>query len=173
MIIGRGDIASVIVDDPGFLFFASGVSKSACTEQKEFRRERDLLLRYKQTVKADTLHVVYFSSFSAYNEKPTPYNEHKYDMERLIESTFRHYTIARIGNITWGKNPHTLLNHLRHCIHDGYFYEVKNVYRFIVTENEFRDSVSYIKTVRPRELSIYGERVKVTEIVERIKGGLL
>jgi hypothetical protein len=43
MIVGRGDIASVLNDREGAIFFASGVSNSTETNQSEYWREMELL----------------------------------------------------------------------------------------------------------------------------------
>jgi hypothetical protein len=41
-IVGNGDIASVLVDYPNRLFFASGVSNSLETREEEYQKEKDL-----------------------------------------------------------------------------------------------------------------------------------
>lgn len=43
MIIGNGDVASVLQDRDDLIYFASGVSNSQETRGSEFRREKDLL----------------------------------------------------------------------------------------------------------------------------------
>ena len=43
MIVGKGDIASILNDREGAIFFASGVSKSTETNESEFWREIELL----------------------------------------------------------------------------------------------------------------------------------
>ena len=43
MIVGRGDIASILNDREGAIFFASGVSNSTETTQSEYWREMQLL----------------------------------------------------------------------------------------------------------------------------------
>ncbi len=131
MIIGNGDIASVLKEamrtaDDGFIFFASGVSNSQCKDKEEFLREVRLLL--KQDEKK---HLVYFSSLGVF-KGDTPYMKHKRYMETLVKAVSEHYTIIRIGNITWGSNPHTFIN--------AYFkkpYDIKLQDKFMVEKEEF------------------------------------
>ena len=39
MIVGNGNIAKVLKDRDDLVFFASGVSNSSCTDEKEYERE--------------------------------------------------------------------------------------------------------------------------------------
>ena len=105
MIIGNGDIASAIKDRKDLLFFASGVSNSRETRESEYRREIDLLLKQDKNS-----HIVYFSSLCVFYSN-SRYAQHKRYMEKLVKG-FRKWTIIRLGNITWGTNPHTLINFL-------------------------------------------------------------
>ena len=110
MIVGNGDIASALKDRKGYLFFASGVSNSQEKRESEYKRERELLL--KQDKKK---HIVYFGSLSVFHSN-TRYAKHKLKMENLVKTNFKHYTIFRVGNISWGTNPHTLINFIRNKI---------------------------------------------------------
>jgi len=105
-IIGHGDIASALQDDPGRLFFASGVSNSLETRESEYQREKDLLSRQTRD-----LQIIYFSSLAIFYLE-TRYTQHKMEMEALVKE-FPCYAIMRLGNITWGSNPHTLINALK------------------------------------------------------------
>src|SRR3990167_4350739 len=107
MIIGNGDIASVLPDRKDLLYFAAGVSNSSETRGSEYEREKNLLLEQDKTK-----HIVYFSTLAVFYSK-TRYTEHKQYMEYLIKDNFKHWTIIRLGNITWGKNPNTLINYLK------------------------------------------------------------
>ena len=73
MIIGHGDIASVLADKEGMCYFASGVSNSAETDEKKYKREKDLLLGQDKR-----LHMVYFGSLSiflrTFSERPKRLN---------------------------------------------------------------------------------------------------
>lgn len=155
MIIGHGDIASVLPDREDRLYFASGVSNSRETRKSEYEREKRLLLsqdKYR--------HVVYFSSLSVlYTD--TLYAQHKLRMEKLVKENFKHYTIVRIGNIDWGTNPNTLINYLR--AHPEA--EIKDVFRYIVDKQEFLYWVGLIPSW-PCEMNVPGRRLKVWEIVD-------
>jgi UDP-2-acetamido-2,6-beta-L-arabino-hexul-4-ose reductase len=168
MIVGGGDIASKIKDDDGFLFFASGVSDSKCTDREAFAREEKLLLA--QETKR---HLVYFSSLSIYRDGHTAYIDHKYKMEQLARATFPSLTIMRLGNITWGDNPTTLINYLKGCIRRGERYWIRNVYRFITDEKQFKKAIGYVKRVRPADFNQHGTRMTVAAVVRMIKNGEL
>lgn len=153
MIVGHGDIASVLTDREDRLFFASGVSNSQETRKSEYEREKKLLLsqdKYR--------HIVYFSSLSVFYTD-TLYAQHKLRMEKLIKENFKHYTIIRIGNIDWGTNPNTLINYLR--AHPEA--EIRDVYRYVIDKEEFLYWVNLIPEW-PCEMNIVGTRMKVIDI---------
>lgn len=156
MIVGDGDIASVLVDREGFIFFASGVSNSKETRDSEYRRELDLLLAQDKTK-----HLVYFSSLSIFYTN-NRYTEHKELAEDLVKRKFPHYTIIRLGNISWGKNPNTIINYLR--AHPDA--ELQDVYRYVIDKNEFLDWIRMIPNWNC-EMNLPGRRMKVKEIYER------
>lgn len=155
MVIGDGDIASVLQDREGFLFFASGVSNSRETRESEYQREVDLI---RQQPKDQ--HIVYFSSLAALYDDSL-YLEHKRKMESIVRTEFAKHTIVRLGNISWGNNPHTLINHLR--AHPKS--EIKDVYRYIVGLDEFLYWVNLIPDWNC-EISIPGRRMKVQEVYD-------
>lgn len=164
-ILGHGDIASALkeIDGGDKIYFASGVSNSAETRQSEFNRERDLFLK---TVRANrAAHIVYFSSLSVFYAD-TSYTRHKRSMEWFVKSWSRTSTIVRIGNITWGTNPHTLINYLRNQMLRGEVLNIQNTERYIVDYQEF---IYWIKMIPEWscELNIPGERMTVAEVVTR------
>ncbi len=166
MIIGNGDIASVLTDREDLIYFASGVSNSQETRREEYEREKKLLLaqdRYR--------HIVYFSSLAIFFGDSL-YVQHKKRMENIIKKRFKHYTIIRIGNITWGKNPHTIINFLRNQIKNNKKLLIQDVYRYIVGEDEFLHWINLIPDWSC-EMNIPGRRMKVAEIVDEIKLGKL
>jgi nucleoside-diphosphate-sugar epimerase len=169
MIIGDGNIAQVLksVDREDRLFFASGVSNSLEIRRSEYEREKRLLL-----VQDKNRHLVYFSSLRVFSSD-TLYTQHKIRMERLIKKLFKHYTIVRLGNITWGStNPNTLINFLKNKIKNNEPYEVQDVYRYLVDKEEFLYWISMIPDW-PCEINIPGRRIKVSDIVKEIKAGKL
>lgn len=159
MIIGHGDIASVLLDRPDRLYFASGVSNSAETRAAEFQREKSLLLKQDRAA-----HLIYFSSLCVFYSN-TPYAFHKLDMERIIKHEFPRHCIVRLGNITWGRNPHTLLNHLRDAFVNVQPVELRDVYRYIISLDEFRH---WLELIPPWtcEMNMPGRRLLVKDIYQ-------
>jgi len=153
MIVGHGDIAGVLPDKEDLLFFASGVSDSSCTDQREFGREHDLLAE-----QGEERRVVYFSTLSIY-EKDTPYTDHKRDMEHWVREWFPKYCIIRIGNIAWGKNPNTFINYIYAKIKAGEPYEIRDEWKYILTKDEFLYWINLIPDFNT-EMNIVGERMK-------------
>lgn len=157
-VIGNGDISSVIPDRQDRLFFASGVSNSAETRESEFKREEKLLLEQRRDK-----HIVYFSSIATFTGD-TPYLQHKIKMEGLVKK-FPHYTIVRLGNISWGTNPNTLINAIKLKIKNGETVEIRDAYRYVVDKEEFIDWINMIPE-RNCEMTVSGRRMKVWQIVK-------
>ena len=157
MIIGDGDVATAIEDRDDLLFFASGVSNSQCTDEAEYKRELDLLLQQPRDA-----HIVYFSSLSIFYSK-SRYARHKLAMECLVQKEFKHSTIIRLGNISWGKNPNTLVNYLK--AHPKA--EIQDVFRYLIGIDEF---LHWMQLIPPWscEMNLPGEVLKVAEIKELI-----
>ena len=159
MIIGNGDIASVLSDKPNRLFFASGVSNSQETRESEYAREKTLLFKQDRNS-----HIVYFSSLAVLYGK-NRYVQHKREMEALIKQEFLRYTIMRLGNITWGTNPHTLINYFRQQLKADKPITIQNTYRYIIDKDEFLHWIGLIPDWSC-EMNITGRRMKVSEIVD-------
>ena len=159
MIVGTGDIAGAIVDRPEHLYFAAGVSNSGETRLSRFERERDLL--YKQNPHA---HLVYFSSLCVFYGT-SEYAVHKRVMEMRVRQVFKTYTIVRLGNITWGRNPHTLLNHLRNRYAAGYPLDIQPVQRVVHTLDDFRWTLAHIPAWSC-EMHAPGRLLTVRQIVD-------
>jgi hypothetical protein len=158
MIVGHGDIASVLPDRKDFVYFASGVSNSQETREEEFERERRLLLEQDESK-----HLVYFGSLAIFYGD-NAYVHHKINMEQTVKDVFKQHTIFRIGNISWGNNPHTLINFIRGKIKNGEPYEVQDVYRYVVDKEEFLHWIDLIPD-RSCEMNVPGRRMKVKDIV--------
>ena len=158
MIIGNGDIAQALkeVDRDDLIFFASGVSNSSETRQSEFQRELDLLKDQKRDKR-----LVYFSSLSILYSR-IDYARHKRFMESAIEALFPSYTIIRLGNIAWGKNPHTLINYLK--AHPEA--EIQDVYRYVIEKDEFLHWIKLIPNWNI-QMNCPGRRLKVKEIYDK------
>lgn len=164
-IIGNGDIASVLPKSD-LLFFASGVSNSQCNDESAYKRELDLLLDQPRDV-----HLVYFSSLAVLSSR-NRYTAHKRWMELAVKREFPLYTIVRIGNIEFGSNPNTIINYLKNKIASNQEFEVQDVYRYLVSKDEFLYWVNLIPDWSC-EMNIPGRRVKVEHIVKEVRGGRL
>jgi hypothetical protein len=162
-------MAMVLVDveDNDLLFFASGVSDSKEVRQREFFRERDLLLDQDKNS-----HLVYFSSLGAMNPT-TEYLIHKRNMELLIDRTFHSNTIVRIGNITWGNNPNTIINYLKRRISSGESFNIRDEYKHLISREELIYWMHKIPKDRNVQMNLTGRMVKVSKIVEEIISGKL
>ncbi len=161
MIVGHGDIASVLKDRDGFIFFASGVSNSSEERESEYKREKELLLTQPKNKR-----LVYFGSLSAFYNPGTRYAKHKREMEELVRQNFKHYTIVRLGNITWGKNPHTLINYFKEAHKRHEKIAVWDTYRYLVNKKEFLHWIELIPDWNC-EMNITGKRMKVSQIVKK------
>lgn len=164
MIVGNGDIAAALreggVDRYDLTFFASGVSNSRETRESEYSREADLL-----TLMPAANRLVYFSSLCIYYNNNTRYAQHKREMEWRIKLWFPRWTILRLGNITWGTNPHTLVNHLRAVVARGEAPDIRDVYRYLTDQDEFLDAVRQIPD-KNCEMDFLGRRLKVADIYQ-------
>jgi len=155
VILGTGDLASVLPERDDLLFFASGVSNSGEIQESEYQREIDLLLDQRRDA-----HIVYFSSLGVLDGS-SRYYQHKRDMEAMVKENFPVYTIVRLGNIDWGTNPHTLINYLK----EHPKAEVRDEWRYIVDQNEFLYWIGKIPEWSC-DMNIPGRRMKVQEIYD-------
>jgi len=161
-IVGNGDIAMALreggIDSSDLTFFCSGVSNSQETRESEYQREIDLLLEQ------NCYHLIYFSSLCIFYSN-SRYARHKRLMEEWVKGGPQGYTtILRMGNITWGNNPHTLINTLRERERLGLPQNIQDVYRYIVDKDEFLHWVCLIPDTFNCEMNIPGRRLKVADI---------
>jgi hypothetical protein len=156
-VIGRGDIASVLEARDGFLYFASGVSNSREERESEFQREKDLLLAQPRDK-----HIVYFGSLSIFYSD-SRYAQHKKEMESLVKENFDNYTIFRLGNITWGDNPNTIINFFREQKRQGIPLVVQDTERYVCDREEFDHWIGMIPEWSC-EMNVPGRRMKAIEI---------
>jgi hypothetical protein len=170
MIVGKGDIAQFLIDAnldrDDVIFFASGVSNSKETSRAQFMREYVLLAEHAK----HRLHLVYFSSLSIYYSD-SDYAVHKRTMEHEIQKMFKTFSIFRIGNISWGNNPNTIINHfvLEHAA--GRTPELRDEYRHVISKPEFVYWIKKINLNARDFINIPGEFVNVKEIWRRVKDG--
>lgn len=158
-IIGHGDIASVLIPTDGLRFFASGVSNSTTRPEAEYTREIDLLFAQPKD-----LRLVYFSSLCVFYSD-TRYGVHKREMEAYVKVLFPLYTIIRIGNITWGDNPHTLINFLRNRHAQGLPLQIQDTTRYLVDQDEFLHWINLIPAFNC-EMNIPGRTMTVQQVVD-------
>lgn len=167
MIIGNGNIARVLKDRDDLIFFASGVSDSMCTNQKEYDREFDLIKAQDKN-----MHIVYFSNLGIYY-KNDMYTNHKIKIEEFIRDNFISYTIVRIEVCEWVKNKTTILNVFKEKIRKNEEIEIMDTTRYVLSLDEFLYWLDLIIAGRKNEMNILGRKMKISEIVEEIKLGKL
>ena len=93
-------------------------------------------------------------------------------MEEIIKMNFKKYTIIRIGNITWGDNPHTIINYFKMMISQNQKFPIQNTFRYVIDLDEFLHWVDLIPEWSC-EMNCPGTKMKVSEIVQEIKNGTL
>jgi len=161
MIIGRGDIASILNDREGAIFFASGVSKSTETKESEFKREIELLDKQDKTKC-----LFYFSTIALDDlSKNSEYHNHKRKMESLIKSNFKNYNIIRIGNITWGSNPNTFINYIKNKKSKGEPVEIKDEYKYVIDKEQLLLLTDNLPLTGQNTICVFGKMAKVAELV--------
>jgi UDP-2-acetamido-2,6-beta-L-arabino-hexul-4-ose reductase len=167
MILGKGDIASVLNDREGAIYFASGVSNSQCSDEKEFERERELFMEIFLKYGHLGYCFFYFSTLSIYT-KVSLYTLHKMRMENLVKASYPNYNIIRIGNITWGQNPNTFINYFKQCIQAGIPYAVRDEYKYLINEKELLTLTDHLPLAGKHEISVTGKIVKVQDVVNEL-----
>ena len=161
MIIGRGDIASVLNDRDGAIFFVSGVSNSNETRESEFMREIELLDKQDKTKC-----IFYFSSITVDDmSKNSQYLQHKRNMELLVKSNFENYNIIRIGNITWGSNPNTFINYIKNKKSKGESVEIKDEYKYVIDKEQLVLLTDNLPLIGQNTICVFGRMAKVAELV--------
>lgn len=137
MVVGNGQLAQVFYkykDNGNVVIFASGVSNSSCTEQREFDRERKLL----ETILKDNFDkkFVYFSScaLSADEYPKNSYYVHKTHMESIVKKLSDKYFIIRLPQLFGNLKLHnTLINYIYHAIKSDIIMDVySDAYRYVI-----------------------------------------
>lgn len=161
IIIGRGDVASAITNPKdGYLYFASGVSNSQETRESEYEREIALLMEQPRDRRT-----VYFGSLSIFYGDGR-YQQHKREMEARLRVEFPDWNIVRLGNISWGTNPHTLINHFRGRLERREPLDIRDATRYMIDQAEFEHWVNLIPEWNC-EMNITGQPMTIEEIVKR------
>ena len=173
-VVGRGDLATHITDREGFTFFCTGASNREPITDRQKHEELNRIWRMKDTTDV----FVYFSTLQVYTDDSElgsrkEYVLHKRDMENLVKRSFDNYCIVRIGNITFGNNPSTIINYFKNCIADKVDFPIEDTYRYLVDADELNHHLGRIPKTGKHEYNITGKRVTVEKIVELIVGGKL
>jgi hypothetical protein len=163
MIVGTGDIASVLIDREDVIFFASGVSNSLETNESEYNREYELL-----KIQDKTKCIFYFSSIGIDNKEKfevSRYLQHKKEMEDYIKDNFENYNIIRIGNINWGNNPNTFLNFIKNKIKNNESVYISDEYKFMIDKEQLLILTNNLPTISKNQLSVFGKMIKVKDLL--------
>lgn len=156
MIVGNGNIARVLQDREGALFFASGVSNSQLpNESPAFRREKEMLMMYTKL----PLTIFYFSTISIFY-KESPYTNHKKRMESFIRSNWNNYNIIRIGNIEWDTNPNTFVNALKAKKAAGEIFTVLNEWRYMIDKETLLTLTQSLPLIGQHEINVFSKMGK-------------
>ena len=161
MITGSGNIAKVLQDREGAIFFARGVSNSALPDESpEFKREKDAILDLREEKGC----FFYFGSISIFY-KNSPYTRHKIRMEQLIRSNFNNYNIIRVGNLSWDLNPNTFINAIRLKKINGEPFELIDEYRYMIDIDELLLLTNNLPLVGQNEINVFGKMAKPKDLI--------
>jgi hypothetical protein len=163
MIVGRGDIASILNDREGAIFFVSGVSNSLEKRESEYEREYKLLSEQDKTKC-----IFYISSITIDNKEKfeiSRYLQHKKQMEDYIKNSFKNYNIIRIGNIAWGNNPNTFLNYIKSKVKNNESFFISDEYKFMISEKQLLSLTNNLPIDSQNQISVFGQMVKVKDLI--------
>jgi len=148
MIIGRGMLAKAFngyKSREDVIIFASGVSNSKETDEKNFNREKKLLIDSINS-HSDKL-LVYFSTCSIEDksQQNSQYIIHKKKMEELIKDKIKNYYIFRLPQVVGKTNSPTLVNFIMDAIaNTKFFYIQKNATRNLIDVDDVFTICDYI-----------------------------
>jgi hypothetical protein len=163
MIIGKGDIASILNDREDVIFFVSGVSNSSEKRESEYKRESKLLSEQDKTKC-----IFYISSITIDNKEKfenNRYLQHKKEMEDYIKNNFQNYNIIRIGNITWGTNPNTFLNYIRTKIKNNESVYISDEYKFMIDKEQLLILTDNLPIKAQNQISVFGKMTKIKDLL--------
>jgi hypothetical protein len=148
MIVGKGLISSGFQssknDYTNYIIFASGVSNSKETNDSEYNREKELILKTINENKQ--LKIIYFSSVLVETTK-NKYYQNKLDIENLIKTNSDNYIIFRIPQVIgYNGNPKNLFNFIKNSIVNETEITIdKNIERSLLDIDYLVDIVDYCK----------------------------
>lgn len=161
MIIGNGSLAKLLEDRVWFLFFAAGASNSSNVTESDVVRESLELGRQLRHAHDENLMFVYFSSISVFFNDNS-YTRHKKNMENIVRSMAKHYTIIRLGNIWECTNPNTFLNAFK----TNPNLQVRDEYKYMISKQQLLDVTSGLRARGQHEISVFGEMLKVSQCLQ-------
>jgi nucleoside-diphosphate-sugar epimerase len=169
MVIGSGLIAKSFSKNKlfdNYLIFASGVSNSNTTDENEFKREENLLMKSLSTDKP----LIYFSSIFS-SSIDNPYFNHKRDMENLIKNNNSNFYIFRMPQIIGnGGNVNNIINlFVSNILNDKKIEIWKDSERSIIDIDDVVGIISYVikNKTNNKIYNVSGiESTPVIEIVE-------
>jgi nucleoside-diphosphate-sugar epimerase len=169
MIVGNGMIAKSlsVIDNENFLFFASGVSNSLCTDEKEYEKEKLLLEKHINTDKK----FIYFSSVNEYviNEK---YLQHKLNIEKIITENTDNFIIFKISQLIGDNgNQNNFINFLYNNIINETYFNLIDTKRSLLCINDLVKICDYLCNIDYNGFFIinYIELLEVTDIIKIIE----
>jgi len=169
MVIGSGLIAksfskNKLFDD--YLIFASGVSNSNTTDENEFKREENLLMKSLSTDKP----LIYFSSIFS-SSIDNPYFNHKRDMENLIKNNNSNFYIFRMPQIIGnGGNVNNIINLFVSNILNNKRIEIwKDSERSIIDIDDVVGIISYVIGNKTNNKIYNVSGIESTSVIEIVK----
>ena len=181
MIIGNGALSRAFGfyhNNKEILIFASGVSNSAETNVKNFRREEALL---QETIgKHRNKIIVYFGTCSVYDKSVshTPYVLHKLKMENIIKKTCDYYYIFRLPQVIAFSYNQTFVMHIFSTIAtnksiDIYKYSTRNLIKaddvFFVAKYLIENKI-YLNEVTNIATPYNWQVIDIVKVIQKITG---
>ena len=183
MVIGNGLLAknfSNFKNNSQFVIFASGVSNSRENRSHEFKREKDLIVDTIKKFSNKTL--VYFSTCAFYDRYfgESNYQDHKKEIEEIIQLSSSNYYIFRVPQIIGSKNPKQLLGFLNSKILNQEKFDLIDIDRNLIDLNFLKKVVTLILDNKlyknqitnisyPENISVR-RLVNIFESIHKIKG---
>ena len=163
MIIGNGLMANIfkLIDSNSLLIFASGVSNSMEDNDKEYKREFDLIKLNSNTNKK----FIYFSTIDINNDRK--YFLHKKQIEEFISNNFQNYLIFRLPNIIGnGGNKNNIFNYFIKNITENNLIKVQDVYKSLIDIDDILNICQYCMESNNCIINIASiEQIKVIDII--------
>lgn len=147
MVVGSGLIATAFnqyKSSESVIIFASGVSNSGCSSNKDFERELDLI---KQYLSIPDKKFIYFSTCSISDgSKKSDYINHKINMENFIMNNHSNYIIFRLPIVVGVcNNNNTFFNNIRNKILNNEVITVySNLSRYLIDIDHLTEILPFI-----------------------------